>query len=92
MTARQDAFEKDWADRHGVPAESMPQYRHRDEEGYNLPDMSRHFVTWCNAQADVVVLLPKMRPDAGRLLTTLANSIHEQYVRAIEAAGAKVAQ
>lgn len=94
---RQLAFEKNWAERHNVPAESMAQYRHKSEEGYNLPDISKNFRTFCAAlewfeQIPVVVHLPKMNPQAGRLLTTLAKSMHEQYVKAIEAAGAKVAQ
>lgn len=89
-TDRQFAFEKSWAERHGIPAESLAQYRHKTEEGYNLPDISKNFRTWCCAQADVVISLPPMNPAAGRLVNTLAKSMHAQYVKAIEAAGVQV--
>ncbi len=98
-TDRQLAFEQSWAERHGVPVESMAQYRHKTREGYCLPDMASNFRSFCAAlewfeeissKTPVVVHLPKMNPQAGRLLTTLAKSMHTQYVQAIEAAGAQV--
>lgn len=98
---RQLAFEQSWADRHDCLPESMAQYRHATVEGYRLPDMAANFRSFCAAlewaeeissKNPVVVHLPKMNPQAGRLLTTLAKSMHEQYVKAIEASGAKVAQ
>lgn len=98
---RQLAFEQSWAERHGVPVESMAQYRHKTREGYCLPDMASNFRSFCAAlewfsglaiKHPIVVHLPAMNPQAGRLLNTLAKSIHAQYVKAIEAAGAKVAQ
>lgn len=92
---RQHAFEKNWADRHDIPVETLAQYRHAGKEGYRLPGLATNFRTFCAAlewleQIPIVVHLPKMNPQAGRLLTTLAKSIHAQYVTAIEAAGAKV--
>lgn len=98
-STRQLAFEQNWADRHGVLPEAMAQYRHATVEGYRLPEMSANFRSFCagmewleaNSPA-VVVTLPPMNPQAGKLLTTLAKSIHTQYVQAIEAAGAKVTQ
>ena len=89
-TDRQLAFEQDWAERHNIPVETLAQYRHRDQEGYKLPDIAKNFRTWCNAQSKVVVMLPAMNPAAGRLVTTLAKSMHAQYVKAIEAAGIQV--
>lgn len=99
---RQLGFEINWADRHGVPAESLAQYRHESREGYRLPDMATNFRTWCAAcawleaqSAPVVVKLPPMHQGAGiggRLVSTLAKSMHAEYVKAIEAAGAKVVQ
>jgi hypothetical protein len=95
---RQFGFEADWADRHGVPAESMAQYRHDSREGYRVPDMATNFRTWCAAcewmeaqSKPVVVHLPPLNPQAGRLLTSLATAMQLQYVKAIEAAGAQVA-
>lgn len=98
-TTRQVAFEANWAERHSVPPESLVQYRHRDQEGYNLPDMAKNFRSFCaalewaaklNQENPVIVHLPPMNPQAGRLVTTLAKSMHNAYVKAIEAAGAKV--
>ncbi|MEG0064723.1 MAG: hypothetical protein RR740_08990 [Pseudomonas sp.] len=96
---RQIAFEQNWSERHDVPAESLAQYRHATAEGYRLPDLATNFRTFCaalewSAKIDeanpVVVYLPPMNPQAGRLVTTLAKSMHNAYVTAIEAAGAKV--
>lgn len=96
---RQIAFEKNWAERHDVPAETMAQYRHAMREGYSLPDMATNFRTFCaalewfeqiDAENPVVVYLPPMNPQAGNLVTTLAKSMHNAYIKAIEAAGAKV--
>lgn len=96
---RQLSFEAHWGDQHGVPAESLAKLRWVTQEGYRLPDMASHFRTWCaglewlESQAKpVVVNLPPMNPKAGRLVTTLAKSMHAQYVKAIEASGAKVAK
>ena len=96
---RQLAFEQNWADRHDIPVETLAQYRHAAQEGYRLPGLGTNFRTFCAAlewleaqSKPVVVHLPPMNPQAGRLLTTLAKSIHTQYVAAIEAAGAQVAQ
>lgn len=98
-SSRQVAFEQNWAERHDVPAETMAQYRHASREGYSLPDMATNFRTFCAAlewsekiAADnpVVIHIPPMNPQAGRLVTTLAKSMHNAYVKAIEAAGAKV--
>lgn len=91
---RQVAFEASWAQRHDVPAESMAQYRHQTVEGYRMPDIAKNFRTWCDACAWIespVVHLPPMNPKAGRLITTLAKSMHNEYVKAIEASGARVA-
>jgi len=53
-------------------------------------DVPQLFELWRSAQYSVVVYLPPMNPKAGRLVTTLAKSMHNAYVKSIEAAGAKV--
>lgn len=97
---RQLAFEANWAERHDMNAEFMAQYRHATREGYSLPDLATNFRTFCAAlewaakidEANPVVIhLPPMNPKAGRLITTLAKSMHTAYVKAIEASGARVA-
>lgn len=98
-STRQIAFEQNWAERHDIPAESLAQYRHATAEGYRLPDLATNFRTFCAAldwfeeissKNTVVIYLPPLNPQAGRLVTTLAKSMHKAYVEAIEAAGAKV--
>lgn len=46
---RMENFESSWADRHDIPEESLPQYRHATQEGYRLPDMAKNYRTWCLA-------------------------------------------
>jgi len=96
---RQHAFEKNWAERHNLPVETLAQYRHATQEGYRLPGLGTNFRTFCAAlewlesqSKPVVVHLPPMNAKAGRLISTLAKSMHNEYVKAIEAAGAQVAQ
>ena len=48
-TNRMESFESSWAERHDIPAESLVQYRHATKDGYRLPDMAKHYRTWCLA-------------------------------------------
>jgi len=48
-TTRMEQFEKVWADRHGVPPESMVRYRFHTVEGYSLPGMASHYRTFTAA-------------------------------------------
>lgn len=44
---RQESFEQHWADQHGVPAETMAQYRWAEQDGYRLPGMSAAYRNYC---------------------------------------------
>lgn len=57
--SRQQAFEAIYAKQHDVPAEILVQYRFESKEGYNLPMIASHYVTYCMALDSIVVTLPK---------------------------------
>lgn len=44
---RMKAFEKSWAERHDLPVDSLAQHRHADGSGYRLPELAKHYRTWC---------------------------------------------
>lgn len=46
---RMESFEINWAERHDIPAETLVQYRHKDQSGYRLPDLAKNYRTWCAA-------------------------------------------
>lgn len=54
---RMTSFEKDWADRHDLPVETLAQYRHADGSGYRLPGMAKNYRTWCNAADHTMSML-----------------------------------
>jgi hypothetical protein len=53
-----ESFEKNWADRHDVPVETLAQYRHADGSGYRLPGIAKNYRTWCDAIGSVEIELP----------------------------------
>lgn len=64
---RMQSFEQSWAARHGVPVESMVQYRFESREGYRLPDMAAHYRTYCDALDSLSVTLPQRINPPGRV-------------------------
>lgn len=57
--SRQPAFEAIYAKQHGVPAESLVQYRFESKEGYSLPGIASHYRTYCETLDSIVVELPR---------------------------------
>ena len=56
--SRQQAFEAIYAKQHGVPAESLVQYRHKSKDGYNLPGIASHYRTYCETLDSILVEIP----------------------------------
>lgn len=56
--SRQQKFEQIWAERHGIPAETLAQYRFDSKEGYSLPGMAAHYRTYCDTLDSLVIELP----------------------------------
>jgi len=46
---RREGFEAYWAAQHGIPVESLAQYRCDDERQYTLPKMASRYRVWCAA-------------------------------------------
>jgi hypothetical protein len=84
--SRMEKFEKVWADRHGVPAETLVQYRFESKEGYRLPGMAAHYRTYCDTLDSVVVNLPNMERYEADGVGAFCDCLD-----AIEAAGLRVA-
>lgn len=93
---RQESFERLWALRHDVPAESLVQYRFESRDGYRLPDMAAHYRTFCDTLESVVIELPNKYnvTDMGEVREDAIGSFFFacDVVENIEAAGLKVAQ
>lgn len=79
---RMQSFEQSWAARHGVPVESMVQYRFESREGYRLPDMAAHYRTYCDALDSVVVEVPSLRFHI--------EDFREAFIENIEAVGGRI--
>lgn len=86
--SRMEKFEKVWAARHGVPAETLVQYRFESKEGYRLPGMAAHFRTYCDTLDSIVIELPDHfdKYESGDFMYWA-----EDIDKAIEAAGLRVA-
>jgi len=86
--SRMEQFEKLWSERHGVPAESMSQYRFASREGYCLPDMASHYRTFCETLDSFVVFLAD---DCGFPHHPMGVTVFVDSVkRAVEAAGGRL--
>lgn len=85
--SRMEKFEKVWAARHGVPAETLVQYRFESKEGYRLPGMAAHFRTYCDTLDSVVIELPYSSCFAYDQVDLAIEECRES----IEAAGLRVA-
>lgn len=90
--SRMSSFETLWAARHGVPAETLVQYRFESKEGYRLPGMAAHFRTYCDTLDSVVIELPVLNPEMfGCNVIFGHEKARSEAEKAITAAGLRVA-
>ena len=100
---RREGYEAYWAAQHGVPVESLDQYRCDDERQYTIPKMASRYRVWCAALDSVVVELPDEREVLPQINGDLVRTLHsfgsEQWNeclggcrKSIAVAGLKVTQ